>query len=301
MNKTMIDNALNDISPEFMEEYAAFCAAEGSSPRARRFAPKRILAAAAAAAAVIAVSAFAVAQFAKTPSVPAPSEESNAAVSAFTIPDNAVLPPTRYGETTGHASLEKGYNLKTLYEDADVVALVRVGDWLMEYPEELTFSTKYDATLLKVYKGDEKVGTHIPLKQDGCSKHTYQGYPLFTYGDEMLLFMKIGVDPLGETVYWLPGSFLSVVDAAEIDGTYYFAERGSALSMSFQAATGKQYTPASKELTDSVIAAISERDETVGPILRKNAENYIYSSYKQPSFILSESEMTGLFEEFDNK
>ncbi|MBP5155912.1 MAG: hypothetical protein J6252_04945, partial [Clostridia bacterium] len=133
MNKTMIDNALNDISPEFMEEYAAFCAAaEGSSPRARRFAPKRILAAAAAAAAVIAVSAFAVAQFAKTPPIPAPVGAAPVE-SAFSVPEDAVLPPTRWGEHTADARLEKDYTLKELYEYSDLVALIRVEDWVCEY------------------------------------------------------------------------------------------------------------------------------------------------------------------------
>jgi hypothetical protein len=272
----------------------------GKAPAARRFGLKRILAAAVAAAAVIAVSAFAVAQFAKTPPIPAPSEESNAAVSAFTIPDNAVLPPTRYGETTGHASLEKDYNLKELYEYSDLVALIRVEDWVCEYvdSENDIGSTRFDTELLKVYKGEKTAGEHILLKQEGNSKYTFKGYPLFTYGNEMLLFAKQSFKEDG--VYWIPGSYTTIVDAVNAEGTLYFIDRACCMShiARFKAATGEtDFRTPTGALAEKIVEALLKTDPVLAESYR---EKFAADPHTAHPFALTEDEMTRFFEMFKN-
>ena len=41
-----------------------------------------------------------------------------------------VRPPVRIGEGTGHTCFSRPYSLTEAFEEADVVALVQVGNWL---------------------------------------------------------------------------------------------------------------------------------------------------------------------------
>lgn len=55
-----------------------------------------------------------------------------------------VRPPVRIGETTGNASFNRSYSLTEAFEEADVVALVQVGNWLGEKTDGFSY-TYYEA------------------------------------------------------------------------------------------------------------------------------------------------------------
>ena len=145
------------------------------------------------------------------PAVSAASEESSAAPSQDAVSTEYVLPPVRVGEHMEQASLGDHNTLESAYEKADVVALVRIGDWMEEQIE-------YDATLyhvdvLEQYKG-EPLDSFV-FRQDGCSRSTFFNYPLFKGGNEVLLFLKEAtlVDENGELI---EPNF-------EYKGDYYFS------------------------------------------------------------------------------
>ena len=89
--------------------------------------------------------------------------------------DSPVLPPTRWGtKGTFDVQLEMAYGFESAFADADMVAHVRVGDWIDEDTD--IYATYYEATVLHSYKGEE-TGNFV-LTQDGCSEYTMGGYPL---------------------------------------------------------------------------------------------------------------------------
>ena len=61
-----------------------------------------------------------------------------------------VRPPVRIGEATGNASFNRLYSLTEAFEEADVVALVQVGNWLGEIrmgsPIPITKPMRWNAT-----------------------------------------------------------------------------------------------------------------------------------------------------------
>ena len=95
-----------------------------------------------------------------------------------------VLPPSRWGEGEAKGMLPHTYSLSEAYDAAEVVALVTVGDWLEEV---ITGRTFFRTTVQKVYKGD--IPHEFVLAQEGCSTWTYRNYPVFTYGNQLLLFL----------------------------------------------------------------------------------------------------------------
>lgn len=134
-----------------------------------------------------------------------------------------VLPPTRLGtKGMSSASLEKEYGFESALMDADLVAHIRVGDWLSEKTESLI--TYYRADIIDKYKGDET--GNIVLLQDGCSNVTFEGYPLFTHGNEVLVFCKSAVGVEYSNAYWIIGSFTTVLDAVTSEsGEIYYMDR----------------------------------------------------------------------------
>ena len=144
-------------------------------------------------------------------SEPPVSEESSAAPSQDTVSSEYVLPPVRVGEHMEQASLGPGNTLESAYEKADVVALVRIGDWM---EEEIEYdATLYHVDVLEQYKG-EPLDSFV-FRQDGCSRSTFIDYPLFKGGNEVLLFLKEAtlVDENGELI---EPNF-------EYKGDYYFS------------------------------------------------------------------------------
>lgn len=94
-----------------------------------------------------------------------------------------VLPPVRTGETTIPAPAGSP-TLEDAVRASDAVLLVRVGDWLGETETQ----TLYECKVLETIRGD--AGKKLVLVQEGNSKATVEGYPLFTGGNELLVFVK---------------------------------------------------------------------------------------------------------------
>lgn len=138
-------------------------------------------------------------------------------------------PPVRIGEATGNASFNRSYSLTEAFEEADVVALVQVGNWLGEKTEGFPY-TYYEADALECYKGD--IPAHFTLMQNGASTSTYEDYPLFTYGNQLLLFLRHSQTDWGEAYIQYPGAYVNVCSfittmyvANADDGSRCFVDR----------------------------------------------------------------------------
>lgn len=136
-----------------------------------------------------------------------------------------VLPPTRYGVGKSYVSLENIYTFETAIASADIVAHVEIGDWLGEDDNH----SYYSANVIEQFTG-EKVTTFI-LKQDGCSQWTISRYPLFTVGNELLLFLKKSKQI--DNAYFIAGSYSTVLYAvSDNNGNVYYLDRFNILSSS---------------------------------------------------------------------
>lgn len=134
----------------------------------------------------------------------------------------AVLPPVREGSGETKAQFDGKYSFSTAMSDADVVARIRVGNWIAEDSD--LRQTYYEAEVLECYKGE--IPKHFTLLQDGCSTGTYKGYPLFINGNEMLLFLKEAVElPQYDSPYWIIGSFTTLLNVVYDDNDLYFVDR----------------------------------------------------------------------------
>lgn len=134
----------------------------------------------------------------------------------------AALPPRRVGLSLMTVQLPERFTVETATVGSDLVALVRVGDWIGANTDPT--STYFRASILKTFKGD--AGDEIVLIQDGNSSVTIEGYPLFTAGNELLLFLKKGTSTDYENAYWMIGSFTAFFDAVrDKSGAYYYMDR----------------------------------------------------------------------------
>lgn len=133
-----------------------------------------------------------------------------------------VLPPTRIGSSDIHATFEKRFTFNTAFSSADVVASVRVGNWIAEDVD--LQKTYYKATVLQCFKGD--LPPEFTLLQDGCSTGTFKGYPLFTNGNELLVFLNKATVTDYPSPYWIIGSFTTVMDITyDESGSRYYSDR----------------------------------------------------------------------------
>ena len=99
--------------------------------------------------------------------------------------DSPVLPPKR--DAGGMSvSLSINYTFDIAVEEADMIAHVRIGDWLGETNEGIY--SYFEAEVLNTYKGEKKKS--ITIKQKGNSVSSVSGFPLFTHGNELLLFLR---------------------------------------------------------------------------------------------------------------
>ncbi len=94
-----------------------------------------------------------------------------------------IRPPTRSANSQYDAQ-SCSLSLVELWESADAVAWVSVGNWL----SETDHGSYYDASVIECYKGE--LPTSIVLEQAGSSAKTYTDFPLFTYGNEFLVFLQ---------------------------------------------------------------------------------------------------------------
>lgn len=194
--------------------------------------------------------------------------------------EDIVLPPTRIG-TDGEmsASLSQRFTFDSAFSEADAVAHIRVGNWLAE--DSQTMSTYYCASTVQVYKGE--LPESFTLYQDGNASHTIKGYPLFTYGNELFVFLKQAEydDASGhnyENGYWIIGSFSTFLDVVRDEsGERYYMDRYGAL--------GETMSVNSHKIM-AYDLHICDEDE----ILYSDGAGY------SPAYIFSEQDMSSLIE-----
>lgn len=191
----------------------------------------------------------------------------------------AVLPPTRLGSSTAKASLETKYTLESAVSEADVVARIVVGDWIAEDTE--IGSTYYEATVLQCFKGN--IPTKFTLKQDGCSTATLKGYPLFTSGNEMLVFLKEAVAVSYDSPYWIIGSYTTIMDVSyDNAGNRYYADRHGILGKTVDVDVNYSKQP-------SIFAEVYAKLVEADPVVQE-----LHYSY---SYVFAESDLIPLLED----
>ncbi|MBQ4428260.1 MAG: hypothetical protein II871_00615 [Clostridia bacterium] len=143
-----------------------------------------------------------------------------------------VVPPMRMAEYPADSSLGNvPGTVQEAIERSDAVAMVRVGDWLGETTDKLT--TLFNAEVIETIKGE--LPAKFTLLQGGSSEFTYRDYPLFTYGNELFLFLtKISDEnreflKFPENTYKITGTYTSVMHLIELDGEKYVIPRDYAL------------------------------------------------------------------------
>ena len=148
------------------------------------------------------------------------------------FPDTAystepVLPPVRVGEMVGSTRFARGYTLEEAYHEADAVAVIRIGNWLGEevYGVAKTlYVSYYKAEVLSVYRG--VLDDSILFSQAGGSRYTWHGYPLHTYGDTFLVFLKEAEDGHYFSLLWHATELEQFVDS---EGRIYYIDKFGAL------------------------------------------------------------------------
>ncbi len=193
--------------------------------------------------------------------------------------DSVVLPPSRTGKNICSASLEKRYTFETAFAEADAVARVKVGNWL--YEDNEIKSTYFDATVLQCFKGD--MPETFVLKQDGSSELTMEGYPLFTYGEELLLFLNDGSDADNKALYWIIGAFTTVMDVYyDAEGARYYTDSRGILGETMDISTNYAQT---NNIASEIYAAAA----STNPLIIDVANEWISHSY-----IFSEADVNNL-------
>ena len=111
-----------------------------------------------------------------------PSDDTSAWLSPVEIPEDAVLPPARKGAMECSANYKKMYDLAMARDEAEVICVVTVGNWLSDNE----CCSYFEANVEKVYKGE--IPDKIVLRQNESSIAD-NGSPIFTYGNRLLVFL----------------------------------------------------------------------------------------------------------------
>lgn len=197
-----------------------------------------------------------------TPAVTTPAPEG----------DKIVLPPVRVGQKGIHQGMISSdfSTVDQLYAYSDAIAHVRVGNWL----EESEYYTYFEAEVVELYSGT--LPDHFILEQFASSGFTILGYPVFTYGNEYILFLKKDTDipedgchyPNNNT-YLSSGGHPSVLEVStNSEGEQYFVDRFYFIETS-RLSFRNYYEDTS--VATSVSTALYQRD-SVGQKLSKNYE-----------------------------
>ena len=193
-------------------------------------------------------------------------------------------PPVRIGEAIGEASLLRSYSAAEAFQEADAVALVRVGDWLGEQDGGFPI-TFYKAAVVKSYKGD--LPREFTLMQNAG---TYEDYPLYTCGNELLVFLRHSQTDWGEAYIQYPGAYVNVcafipmMSAANADaGSRYFVDRFGLMTYEELRANPGSATlgqPLSR-MQESTVKELRADLEKTDPLL---AESLSFGERKNSSF-----------------
>lgn len=192
--------------------------------------------------------------------------------------DTLVLPPSRIGTATIKAIFGNKFTFESAMTEADVVARIEVGNWLAE--DTSIYTTYYEAAVLQCFKGS--IPETFTLLQDGCSTATMKMYPLFTSGNELLVFLKEATETPYESPYWIMGSFTTLLEVSyDENGNRYYADRYGILSESINIDTN--YADVAS-ISGEVLATAAAND----PIISEMHYSYPY--------IYSETDIMSLLE-----
>ncbi len=123
--------------------------------------------------------------------------------------EDVVLPPVRESKNPAKASyVTNELDLAAFANDSVAIVHLRVKNWLGD--SENYKMTCFEAEIIEVYGGE--IPDEIVLVQDGTSELTYEYYPLFTYGNELFLFLE----KIETRIEWYK-SLLPNVDYADFD------------------------------------------------------------------------------------
>ena len=134
--------------------------------------------------------------------------------------------PRQVGRKQYYASIE-GFVFDKSYKEADIIAQVKILEWLEEINDPYgEMSTYFKAELEKSYKNivDSDI-KEIRLKQDGNSYHTSHALPLFKNGDRLLLYLKKAIGEGKENTYWILGGYSGVFRIVNTDGQYFVVKQ----------------------------------------------------------------------------
>lgn len=109
--------------------------------------------------------------------------------------EETVYPPVRTPKDRLNVQYVSGYTLDEAYEKADVVATVKIENWLSE-DEESSF---FEAKVLEAYKGEPE--ETIRLAQSGNSQYMIVGHPLYYPENEFFIFLNEYENSQGEKEY----------------------------------------------------------------------------------------------------
>ena len=195
------------------------------------------------------------------------------------VPRNAALPKTQTADFEARAEYSQSYNIISAYESSEAVCLGTVKNCL----GETDTGTYYEVKTQRLYKGD--LPETFVLFSLGNSEATVKGAPLFTYGDQLLLFLTPWGHDGYEGSYDSTGADVTLLfAAASKDGGVYLIDRGGLLSY-----TTKQERPdiklnnhgSDRELTDELIDYIETFDKATSAQLR----TYRDVSLDQPELV----------------
>jgi len=143
-------------------------------------------------------------------------------------PAGVILPPVRFGRTRTLPLPVKNYDLRTAVTESDLVARVKVLNWLGEDNDNLT--TCFEAEVLDTIKGQSP--RRITLLQDGSSEGSSEA--LFTHGTELFVFLRRDKHSQHKNVYRSTGGPTTTVFIVKDDtGTAYALDKHGNLTRNF--------------------------------------------------------------------
>lgn len=161
-----------------------------------------------------------------------------------------ILPPTRVGKNAMEITIYTP-PLDELIETSNSAYII-IGDWL---GEEGRYSF-FEATVIDLVKGD--LPEKIVVQQYGSSLEYKSGTTIFTYGNELFLFLKPIESEDYSNVYRIEGSYLMINDVAELDGVRYVLSRFLGFKYPIDNYADDQ------ELRSSLTNVLLEKDSALG-------------------------------------
>ncbi len=203
--------------------------------------------------------------------------------------EKIVLPSARIG-TNGvmKVSLERSYTLKEAFEEAEVVAHIRIGNWLSEDDELI--SSYFDARVIELYKGN--ISENFVLKQGGSSKTTISGTALYKHGLELVVFLNECISSSEysephENCYWLIGSWTTNLDVVKTDsGEEYLVDMLGVLSEGISPSI-KNYAKGSSAFKEKILHGMIAIDPQVRAEMPVSAIRYVYAKSDVVSYFRS--------------